>query len=401
MISLAGKDILHGWGRFILTAAGLGLLIGVTLSMAGIYRGMVDDANVLLDNSGADLWVVQQGTIGPWAEPSTIPDDLYRSVLSIDGVERAANVVYLTMQVYHGERDIRAMVTGVAPGRRQSEPGQPRFLVAGRTMTAGHYEAIADVSSGLEVGDLVTIRRNRYRVVGLARRMVSSSGDPMIFIPLRDAQQAQYLKDSDAIVQQRNRREGNPAFNRPGVPRLLDAVNADDASSSAVNAVLVRLKPGASPEAVGAVIERWLRLEAYGRTEMQSILVEKLISTSARQIAMFLVILSVVSAAIVAFIIYTMTMSKIREIAVLKLLGTRNRVIASMILQQALGLGLIGFMVGKIAATLWAPFFPKYVLLIPGDAARGFLLVMAICVVASLLAIRAAQKVDPAEAIGG
>ena len=46
---------------------------------------------------------------------------------------------------------------------------------------------------------------------------------------------------------------------------------------------------------------------------------------------MFLVILAVVSAAIVAFIIYTLTMDKIREIAVLKLIGTRNRTIAAMI----------------------------------------------------------------------
>jgi putative ABC transport system permease protein len=76
---------------------------------------------------------------------------------------------------------------------------------------------------------------------------------------------------------------------------------------------------------------------------------------------MFLVILAVVSAAIVAFIIYTMTLGKIREIAVLKLIGTRNRTIAGMILQQALGLGFIGFLVGKTAATVWAPFFPKYV----------------------------------------
>jgi type IV secretory pathway component VirB8 len=45
-----------------------------------------------------------------------------------------------------------------------------------------------------------------------------------------------------------------------------------------------------------------------------------------RQIGMFLVILAVVSAAIVAFIIYTMTLSKIREIAVLKLIGTRASV---------------------------------------------------------------------------
>ena len=37
-----------------------------------------------------------------------------------------------------------------------------------------------------------------------------------------------------------------------------------------------------------------------------------------------------------------MTLGKIREIAVLKLIGTRNRTIAGIILQQALGLGLIG-----------------------------------------------------------
>ena len=104
---------------------------------------------------------------------------------------------------------------------------------------------------------------------------------------------------------------------------------------------------------------------------------------------------------IVAFIIYTLTMGKIREIAVLKLIGTKNRTIVWMILQQAMGLGTIGFVVGKIAATFWAPIFPKYVLLLPGDAVRGFLAVMTICALASVLAIRAALKVDPAEAIGG
>ena len=72
-----------------------------------------------------------------------------------------------------------------------------------------------------------------------------------------------------------------------------------------------------------------------------------------------------------------------------------------MILQQALGLGLIGFTVGRIVAGLWAPVFPKYVLLLPGDAARGFAAVMAICALASIVAIRAALRVDPAEAIGG
>ena len=399
MISLAGRDILHSWGKFVFTGVGLGLLIGVTLSMAGIYRGMVEDAKVLLDNSGADLWVVQQDTLGPYAESSTIPDDVYRSILGMEGVEKAANVTYLTMQVRHDGGDVRAMVVGVVPGG-PGEPGQPIFLVAGRHITRSHYEAVADVKTGFRLGQQIVIRRNVYTVVGLTRRTVSSGGDPMVFIPLKDAQEAQFLKDNDAIVRSRRRAAQNPAFNRP-IPGLLDAVIASQSTNTNVNAVLVRLAPGHAPDEVARSIQRWSRYQVYTRAQMEEILIEKLVATSARQIGMFLVILSVVSAAIVAFIIYTLTMGKIREIAVLKLIGTRNRTIAAMILQQALGLGLIGFVVGKVAATLWAPIFPKYVLLLPEDAVRGLIAVMVICSLASVMAIRAALKVDPAEAIGG
>ena len=400
MISLAGRDIMHAWGKFVFTGVGLGLLIGVTLTMAGVYRGMVDDAKALLDNSGTDLWVVQKDTLGPYAEPSSLYDDVYRGILGMPGVARAANVTYLTMQVRAGEKDVRAMVVGVSHGVLGA-PGQPNYLVAGRQLTRGHYEAVADIATGFKLNELIRIRRNDYTVVGLTRRMVSSGGDPMVFIPLKDAQEAQFLKDSDAVVQQRRRTSANPAFNRPGVPGLLEAVIGSQSNNPYINAVLVQIKPGYTPEEVAGPIRRWKRLQVYTRAQMEEILLSKLIATAARQIAMFLVILAIVSAAIVAFIIYTLTLGKIREIAVLKLIGTRNSTIAMMILQQALGLGLIGFVVGKVAATFWAPIFPKYVLLEPGDAARGLAAVMVICALASVLAIRAALKVDPAEAIGG
>ena len=405
MISLAGRDILHTWGKFVFTGIGLGLLIGVTLVMAGVYRGMVDDGKALLNNSGADLWVVQKDTLGPYAESSSINDDVYRAVRAMPGVAQAANVTYLTMQVRKAdggrEQDVRAMVVGIAPGQPGLTPGWPPYLVAGRQITRGHYEAVADIASGFKLGERIGIRRGHYTVVGLTRRTVSSSGDPMIFIPLKDAQEAQFLKDNDAIWQSRRRTEANPVFNRPGVPGLLDAVIASQSTNAFVNAVLVTLKPGHAPDEVAESIRRWKRLTVYTRAQMEGILIGKLIATSAKQIGMFLVILGVVSAAIVAFIIYTLTMDKIREIAVLKLIGTRNLTIASMIMQQALALGVIGFVVGKITATFAAPLFPKYVLLMPLDSVVGFFAVLAICVLASLVAIRMALKVDPAEAIGG
>ena len=400
MISLAGRDIMHAWGKFLFTGVGLGLLIGVTLSMAGIYRGMVDDARVLLENSSADLWVVQKDTLGPYAESSSLYDDTWRGIRAIPGVVQAANVTYLTMQVRHGRRDVRAMVTGVTAGG-PGTPGWPAYLVSGRQITRGHYEAVADIATGFRLGDRLQIRRNHYTVVGLTRRMVSSSGDPMVFIPLRDAQEAQFLKDNDAILQQRQRSAINPSFNRPDSPGLLDAVIASQTTNTYVNSVLVQTKAGHDVDDVAESIRRWKRLTVYTRSQMEEILVGKLIATSAKQIGMFLMILSIVSAAIVAFIIYTLTLGKIREIAVLKLIGTRNRTIAAMILQQAVALGVIGFVVGKITATLlMAPIFPKYVLLEPLDSVRGFIAVVLICILSSSIAIRAALKVDPAAAIG-
>ena len=116
MIRLPGRDIIHAWGKFVSTGVGLGLLIGVTLTVAGVYGAMVDDAMTLLDNSGADLWVVQKDTLGPYAEPSSIYDDTYRSLLSVPGVARAANVTYLSMQVRATKADVRVMVVGAVPG---------------------------------------------------------------------------------------------------------------------------------------------------------------------------------------------------------------------------------------------------------------------------------------------
>ena len=123
MINLAGRDILNGWGKFVFTGLGLGLLIGVTLSMAGIYRGLVDDGRVLLSNGGADLWVVQRDTLGPYAEPSNVRDDAYRSLLGVQGVVEAGNVTYLTMQIEYAGRDVRVMLVGFQPGH----PGEPEI----------------------------------------------------------------------------------------------------------------------------------------------------------------------------------------------------------------------------------------------------------------------------------
>jgi putative ABC transport system permease protein len=102
--------------------------------------------------------------------------------------------------------------------------------------------------------------------------MVSSGGDPMLFLSLKDAQAAQFQKDSDAIVRQRARTAANPQLNPPGNPAVAQAVNAVQSGNTNVNAILVTITPDANPDEVAAAIRRWQRLTVYTRAEMEEIL---------------------------------------------------------------------------------------------------------------------------------
>ncbi len=61
-----------------------------------------------------------------------------------------------------------------------------------------------------------------------------------------------------------------------------------------------------------------------------------------RQLSRFMVLLVIV-AVIIALIIYTLTMDKLRSIATLKLIGAPDRTIIGLIVQQALSMDVVGF----------------------------------------------------------
>ncbi|MFO7629197.1 MAG: ABC transporter permease [Prochlorococcaceae cyanobacterium] len=380
MINLTWRDSIHHWGKLLITGCGLGLLVGVTVSMAGVYRGLVEDAQALIERSGADLWVVEQDTLGPFAEASRIDDDLYRSIRQLPGVRRAVNASFQTLLIPRANRELRALVAGIPMGV-PGELGQPPALLAGRPMQQDRDELLADRGTGLQLGEMVAIRRKRFTVVGLTTRMVSPTGDPMVFVPFRDGQDLQFLGSNEAIARQR-RRLGAPVERQ----RL-------------ANAVLVQLEPGANPELVGAEIERWLGLTAYTRTAMKEAMVGKLIEASARQIGLFLVILTVVTTTMIGFIVFSLTQAKLREIAVLKLIGMPSRQVAWMIVQQALALGIFAFVVGASLAQLMAPRFPRYVVLQQRDLLTAAVVALASSSLASLVGVKTALAVDPAEAI--
>ena len=88
-MNLAIRDIRHNAGRFVFTTLGVGLLLMIVMGMGGIYRGLIREATLLIDNIGADLWVVQGSTRGPFAEISRVPANLEDRARAVPGVASA------------------------------------------------------------------------------------------------------------------------------------------------------------------------------------------------------------------------------------------------------------------------------------------------------------------------
>ena len=122
---------------------------------------------------------------------------------------------------------------------------------------------------------------------------------------------------------------------------------------------------------------------------------------ASKQIGMFTTILIIVSTIIIALIIYTMTLEKIKEITIMKLIGIPDSKIVGMIGQETLTLGILAFIFANIFAHLIYDKFPKRVVLEADDAKKLFAIVIIASLLASLAGIRKVLQADPTEAIGG
>ncbi|MBP2150873.1 ABC transporter permease [Xanthobacter flavus] len=377
-MNLAYRDICHNLGRFLLTCLGLALLLGVVMAMIGIYRGIVVDALTISRAPAVDLWVVEANSRGPFAEASRIPGDVREAVARIAGVTAAGGITYQTVEAEHQGRKLRLYVIGYEPTR----PGGPPEIVEGRAIVRSHFEMVADQASGLVLGDRIELGRNTFAVVGLTRHQVNSGGDPAVYITLGDAQKLQFDL-------------GPPAA------RVQIARGTAGAGRDTVNAVIARVQPNASVDAVAETVRRWKHFSAITQAEQEDILSRSLVDRARRQIGLFTTILLFVSAVIIALIIYTMTMEKLKQIATLKLIGAPDRTIVLMIVQQALALGLIGFALGTAMILAIKDHFPRRVVLEADNVAGLGLIVLAVCIASSGLGVRAALRVDPATALGG
>jgi putative ABC transport system permease protein len=398
-MNLAVRDIRHNLGRFALTTVGIGLLLMIVMGMGGIYRGLIHEATLLVDQVGADFWVVQGSTRGPFAEVSRVPASLEDRVRAVPGVAEAHRFVSHTIQREHRGRPLRMVVQGLS---WPDDKGEWVPLIEGRALRQAHYEMIADRSLGLPLGEKLKLGKDVYEVVGLTRGMAGTAGDGLAFFTVSDAMAVQFDLPGEATRLERASRLSRLESQDLGrvMPLLSERVVGPASGLPAlappqVSAVLVTLQDGANGAQVAATLGTWPDVTVYSTPEQKHLLLSGMVDRSRRQLGLFRALLIIISTIIMALILYTLTLDKIHDIALLKLIGARNSVIVGLIVQQALLMGTLGYGLAWWLGQYAFPRFPRLVLIEKPDLLMLAGIVLVISVLASLLGIWKAMSVEP------
>lgn len=401
-MDLAIKDIRRHLGKFVATIVGVSMLLAIVLVMNGIYRGNIADGVWLIENTATDLWVVERGRGGPFNESSRLPADAWKSVAATPGVAQASPIVLYTAQ--------RALA---AQGRGAEQQftvvgfdvfgglGGPGRLELGRSLQAAHHEMVVDRKLGLALGERVELSGDTYTVVGVAAGAVDASGNPIVYLSLADAQKVQFEQDDRAVVAARAatlQRLEDAGYAAEQAQRLLPLVGSAPAQ---INAVLVRLAPGADGAAVAQHIRDWLYFNVYTTAEERTLMIEGRLSRMSGVLGLFRTLLVLVSIVIIALIVYVLTIEKIKSIATLKLIGAPNRVIVRLIMEQSMALTLASFVGAWVLRELIAPGFPRTLFFVPQETAVTFAVMLAGGVLASGMAVWHALRTPPQLALGG
>ena len=381
MIHLAKEDIRHTLGKFLVTAMGVGMLLGIVLIMMGVYRGMISDAEVLLEDLDVDLWIVQENTLGPFAEASRVHEDLKYTIKSLSAVDKSEAITFQNLQLPLANKKLAVLAIGYDI-YGEINPINPKRLIDGRVLKSDHYEIVVSDKTFYKIDDKIKLGRNFYRVVGITHGTVASGGDPLVYISLKDAQELQFTYTNKRIASDRQR----------GI------INKD---AHLVNAIIATTKSAYDVNDVAQDIRKWLHKSVYTRTQQKVVLTRNVVEKASKQIGLFTVILIAVATIIIALIIYTMTLEKMKEISIMKLIGLPNSIIIKMIVEETLLLGVLAFIFGNIFSHLIYSKFPKNVLLEIPDALLLFVIVVVASIFASFVGVKKVINADPTAAIGG
>jgi len=93
MVSIATKNLWHEKMRLLISLGGIAFAIVLILLLEGFAYGVFEQAAAYPKNSGAELFVVQDGIEGMQSARSIIPETLESTLAQLNEAKHVAGVI--------------------------------------------------------------------------------------------------------------------------------------------------------------------------------------------------------------------------------------------------------------------------------------------------------------------
>ena len=350
--------------RALLGIAGVATALLLVLALDGIFAGVMRQVTRVIDDSPADVFVAQAGVRNMHMVYSAIPADTVERVRVMPGVAWADPLLYDLDAVVgpNGERQ-NSYVFGYTPGRR----GGPRRLVTG--VAPGPGEIVLDDRGagriGARIGSTVEVFGTRWRVSGLTSGLTNIT-NTVSYVRLEDFAQVRQTAGIVSYVIVGARTD----------PAALTREIADATGLSALTRAEFSAQERRAVQDMSTDLMRIMTLAAFA-----------------------------IGLAVVALTLYASTLSRLREVGMMKAIGARSRLLGRIVISQAvwtvgaalvlavpLTLGL-GWAVGRISGSISLAVEPAAVI----RAAGGAALLGTLGAITPLIKV---ARVDPATVFG-
>lgn len=363
-VPLARRALFQDRRRAALAAGGVAAALLLVLMLQGIFDGAMGQVTAYLRSSPADVIVSQRDVRTMHMSVSALAPETVAAVQQVEGVAWAEGIRYTTTFLVAGDgRQQLSYVIGYDPATGR---GGPRRLSSGRTPGAGEIivEEIAAHRLGVRAGERIGLLGGSYRVSGIFRGGTTITNS------------VAFIRTEDFAS-----RAGNPlAYVLVGSDRGVGAGELAARVAAALPADTVQTR------------ERFVAEEASLVKDMSADLM-RIMSTIGLLIAL----------AVIGLTLFSLTLSKLREHAVVKALGGRTRYLAAVVLAQAAWSVALAVALATVVAIALGAGVGRVnpaiaVVITPASALRTGIAALVVGAVGAVVPLRRVVAVDPASA---
>jgi putative ABC transport system permease protein len=378
MVPIAQRNLFHDKVKLATALVGVVFSVILVTCLGGLYVNSSKNASGIVDNAGGDLWIVARGTQSVEMGEPISKRRLYQA-LAMPGVLWAEPLLvqFSQWRLPDGRQEI-AQIVGLEPNTRLNLPWG---MAEGKRESIRHDNGVilderergrfGVAERPLQVGDQGEIFNTRVRIAGFSQGVGSFTTIPYVFMTEGQARRCTMIED------------GQTKF------------------------VVVKVSPDLSvAEVQERLTERMPDVDVLTTEQFSKLSRDYwLFGTGVGMGILFAATLGlIVGSVIVSQTVYASTLDRLGEYGTLKALGISNQRLASIIVQQALLIGVMGYAAGAVFAALLSQKMPEWHLPveIPVRLYVGSLLITLVtCAAASITSVAKVFRLPPATVFRG